>query len=85
MTVPMRACPVATWTSYTETVTRMIWRIPADKPWGACWTELDKVLFAVQRKLQELGREMTDDAIRVHPGDDEILIVIDLETVTAPA
>jgi hypothetical protein len=61
--------------------TRLDFHIPADVR-GASWSEVYKAVSAATRELENAGRrtgEIMDDAIRIWPSDDEIIVSVELE------
>lgn len=74
--------------SRREVVTRRVeFVVPAQPPYGACWTEVAKAMSAARAELIEAGllnklAEAKDDQIKVYPADDEIVVSIDIGDVT---
>lgn len=65
--------------------TRVEFPVPASPPWGACWVEVYKAVSAAIQELVSLGlledgREPSDDAIKILPGDDEVVVCIELDS-----
>lgn len=78
---------MATYTS--ETVTRTIrrWIVPAAEPWGACIGDINAACAAACRAYREThglteGQTLSDDALRFHVTDDEIVISYETEAAT---
>lgn len=71
--------------SRRERVTRTVeWTVPANQPWGACWTEVFGAVNDAIRELRASGglgefEEPSDDAIRVLAGDDEIIVFYEIK------
>jgi hypothetical protein len=68
---------MTTWYSREMTVTTVEWRIPANPPWGACWTEVYNVIdmaIAEYQDMKHSSNTPSDDAIGVHPEDDVIVV-----------
>jgi len=66
-----------TWSRGEKTVTTVEWRIPAAPPWGACWNEVYNVITMAIEEYVEMKQSTStpaDDAIRVHPEDDVIVV-----------
>lgn len=70
-----------------EVVKRTVeWVVPTREPWGACWTD---VMLAIQQATNELwdalivprGMEPASDLIRIHPGDEDVVVAIELPAV----
>lgn len=88
---------MATFTTRQTTVTRHEWVIPAAEPWGADWVQVFRAFHNAEREYRihhgmpteapDAGklRELSDDAIRFHVGDDEIVISFETEEPAAPA
>lgn len=75
---------MASYSSRVVTTERWEWSVPADGPWGACWTEVYKAVSAATQQLRELGllsegREPSDNAIRIHCRDDEVVVSFTVE------
>lgn len=65
------------------TTRRIEWAVPAPWPQGACWTEVQKAIVAAANELNDAGLippddEPADDLIRVRPGDDEVIVSIEV-------
>lgn len=75
---------MATW-SHREIVSRRIeYTVPAAQPWGATRTDLYQALAAAEQKYRDLhglrdDQSLSDDALRVLPMDDEIVIHFTIE------
>lgn len=72
------------WFKRTKTVTRVEYVVPAHRPYGANWNEvllaIDNAIDAARRGLGVgADRPLSDDAIQVLPGDDEIIIYYQTE------
>lgn len=77
---------MATFTARTVTVTRHEWVVPAEEPWGACWVEVFRAFHCADREYRKLHgmpynaaegvrlADLSDDAIRMHVGDEEIVM-----------
>jgi len=75
---------MATW-SRRERVTRTVeWTVPAPAPFGADWAQVFQAYGQAERELRDAGRipegsEPSDDLIRFHVGDDEIIISYEIK------
>jgi hypothetical protein len=69
---------MTTWSVTEVTEVKVLYRIPAAEPYGACWSEVDTAMrAAIDRYRADYGLPMTiipDDAVRFHARDDEIII-----------
>jgi hypothetical protein len=71
--------------SRRERITRRVeFIVPAEPPWGACWTEIMKAIHTAHSELRQLGRiegdrDAPDDLITVHPVDDSIIVSYELD------
>lgn len=67
---------MTTWTRGEVTRTTVEYHVPTYEPWGADWNQFQVALNTAIREWKDLNGERTpsDDAIRIHPGDDEIVI-----------
>lgn len=79
---------MATYSRREIHTTRVEYLIPAEFASGACWVEVYKAVSAAIQELVTLGllekgREPSDDAIRIRPGDDEVIVYFDLDTAYA--
>lgn len=75
---------MATYTSKTVLTERHEFSVPATEPWGACWAEVMKAIRAAHSELWALGlvpegRDASDDAIRILPGDEDVVVFYVLE------
>lgn len=75
---------MATWSRRERTIRYVEWVVPADLAWGACWNQvsnaLDKALDEYRRHNHLTARDLVpDDAIRVFPGDEEIVIRFEIK------
>lgn len=67
---------MSTWSRTERTRDTIDYRVPTG-PWGACWNQVQQ---AINAAIAEIGRSMdkgatpSDDAIRVHARDDEIVV-----------
>ena len=73
-------------THTSETITRTIrrWIIPAAEPWGACIGDINAACAVACRAYREAhglaeGDAISDNALRFHIGDDEIVISFETE------
>ncbi len=75
---------MATW-SREESVTRTVrWRVPAERPWGACWNQVVQAINQAMGELRAAGRlgefeEPSDDLIGVLADDDEVIVFYESE------
>lgn len=69
---------MATYTQYTETITRAIWSVPAP----ATFTEVSKAIYSAEYFLNEAGafHPLSDDSIMVEVTDDAILVVVTVKS-----
>lgn len=79
---------MATYSRREIHTTRVEYLVPADDRFGACWVEVYKAVSAAMQELVSLGlleqgREPSDDAIKIRPGDDEVIVYFDLDTAYA--
>lgn len=68
------------WKRNEKTTTVVQYIVPADDKWGACWNEVQQALSKAitdWRELNEAKDYPPDNAIRVFPRDDEIVIEFD--------
>lgn len=70
---------MSTYSRHERTTTRVEFHVPADPPYGASWAELMKAIRAAHIELWQAGRipedtDAPDDAIRIQPGDDELIV-----------
>lgn len=61
------------------------WHVPANGLWGATWVDLDKKMSMAARTYRELkelpeGEALPDDALRIRPGDEMVVIYFEVET-----
>jgi hypothetical protein len=75
---------LATYESRTVLSERHEFIVPATDPWGACWAEVMKAIRAAHSELWELGlvpegKDASDDAIRIIPEDDGVVVFYLLE------
>jgi hypothetical protein len=77
---------MATYTRIERTTVTIEWRVPAGRPWGACWAEVMKAIRAAHNELSELdpkryppGKDVPDDAIRLLPLDEDVVVMIELD------
>lgn len=75
----------------TETVTRTVrrWIVPAAEPWGADAAEIGKAWAVAEMAYREHhgiepDRPLSDDALRFHASDDEIVISFETEAPNPP-
>jgi hypothetical protein len=67
---------VSTWSRTERSRDTVEYSVPTG-PWGACWNQVQQ---AIDAAIAEIGRSMdkgatpSDDAIRVHARDDEIVV-----------
>jgi hypothetical protein len=66
------------------TTRRVEWVVPSSEPWGACWTEVMKAISACRQELIdadviEADAAVPDDMIRILPGDDAVVVRIELK------
>jgi hypothetical protein len=59
-------------------------RVPAQRPYGACWPEVLKAVDAAIRDLRDAGviaedAVPPDDQIRIHARDEEIVVTYESE------
>lgn len=70
---------MATWSRTERTRETVEYSVPTG-PWGACWNQVQQAIDAakgeVSRGMDRSGT-VSDDAIRVHARDDEIVISFD--------
>jgi hypothetical protein len=62
----------------------LVYTVPAEYRYGACWPEVEKAVVGLLGKLRELGvlkpdEHPTDDLIRIYPADDEVRIVATIQ------
>lgn len=75
---------MATW-SHREVISRRIeFTVPAAQPWGATRADIYQALAAAELKYREVhglrdDQSLSDDAFRVLPVDDEIVIHFTVE------
>lgn len=79
---------MATYSRREVRTTRVEYFVPADASFGACWVEVYKAVSAATQELVSLGlleqgREPSDDAIKIRPGDDEVVVYFNLDTAYA--
>lgn len=53
--------------------------------YGACWVEVSKAVEAATQELVSLGlledgRQPADDAIKIRPGDEDVIVYFDLDS-----
>jgi hypothetical protein len=65
--------------------TRVEFLVPAEPPYGAAWVEVQKAISAAIQELISRGLlaedgTPSDDQIWVRPGDDDVAVVIEVET-----
>lgn len=76
---------MATWSSRIVTSIRREWAVPAAEPWGAAYIEVYKAVAAAElgyREAHGLDKDavLPDDALRMTPRDEEIVISFTTET-----
>lgn len=72
------------YTSRTMHSERHEWIIPAAEPWGSDSAEVGKAWSAAQRGYRKMhgmpeGAALSDDALRFHVADDQIIIAFTIE------
>lgn len=80
---------MATYTTREVITRRKEWIVPAGQPWGATWEEVSKavgVAWAAYREHHGLPEDapMPGDFARIHPHDEDIVVVITLEEDVPP-
>lgn len=75
---------MADWVRTEHPSRRIEYRVPCHGLWGAASTEVQKALTAAAseyRQAYQLSRDapLSDDALRVFPGDDEVIIRFEVE------
>lgn len=71
---------MSSWTRIEKQSIKVEYHIPTNEPWGAAWNEVQQALMAAVtnwKLVNESALGPFDDAIRVHAGDDEIVISFD--------
>jgi len=66
----------------------LVYTVPAEVPFGACWPEVEKAVIAMINSLRSLGvlketEHPSDDLIRIVPMDDEVRLVATIKDFTA--
>jgi hypothetical protein len=70
---------MTTWSVTEVTEVKILYHIPAEDPYGACWSEVDTAMgAAIARYRADYQVDpialISDDAVRVRAGDGEIII-----------
>jgi len=78
---------VSTYERREVTRTRVEFVVPASEPWGAYWVEVMKAIHAATAELRtsgraEFGQQPSDDAIRIRPIDDAVIVSYEFEEVS---
>ena len=77
---------MADWSRRERTIRVVEYVVPAAEPWGACWNQVQQALNAAISHLRPVGTgpdwEPSDDAIRIHVGDGEIVLRIETGELT---
>lgn len=68
-----------------DTYQKHKWIVPTGYERGACWVEISKAIHAAHSEIVSLGlkkeiKDISDDAVWVLPGDEEIVIYFIVET-----
>lgn len=61
------------WTRSERVTSEVTYTLRTNGPFGACWNQVQQTLTAAVDEYRKIyGKWPADDALRVHPGDDEI-------------
>ena len=72
---------MATYSRYERTTRTVEYKVPVNEPWGAAWTEVDRALRGAHKEYADTYGELpSDDSIRVHVSDDEVVISFEAKT-----
>lgn len=79
---------MATYSRRERTTKRVEFVVPTPPPWGADWAQVMRAIHAAHAELADAGRikpgsDAPDDLIRISPGDEDVIVSYEVETVTA--
>lgn len=79
---------MATYFRRERTTRRVEFVVPTPAPWGADWTQVMRAIHAAHAELVEAGRikpgtDAPDGLIRISPGDEDVVVAFEIETVQA--